>query len=365
MAFHGGFDFDLFIEKRFEGTRVERNTFNTKLPLIPAVSRQVRRCIEDIVEDIDSGSAKALLLRAVVEHPRHIGEQVVNLCETFSNTNGDLWSWSDPTHKTKGDIMAAIDTLNISLIHKLLVDAVLSYRDVATRLAAAERRQSRELHEALRDIQSYHYRCHSLIRELCLDWRDIGSTLRGKLLPNPISNLDSNDDAAEELASLLIKLQSVVQRVPRWETRRDTMLTFERIASTIATKLPQSEESFWGGLIAPLMIQTTSLMPKRERAQYVQEGFYYGLVKLCPFLPTESATSLYRRFLVSSLIIDRSRAAELAMTIRKHHLAQRRSTPASARGLRGLTDPSRISKKSNRQRRRLHGRAVIHVKVEE
>lgn len=269
------FDFDIFIERHHANAKTRTNG-SDPIPIPDAVPRSTRRDVERIVESIDVESAKALLLRAVVEHERHIGKLVILNCETFSNTNGELWSWKDSLHKTRGDIMAAIGTLNINLVQRLLVDAVLSYRDVATRVAAAEKRQSRDLRAALQDIASYHERCYTLIGELKLGWSDIGPLLRGRHTRPP----PSDSHIASKLGSLLVKLPSAMSRLPTWETRRNTLLTFERIASSIVNRL-ESEESFWGGIIADSMLEISRLMPRVERKQYVYEGFYNSLIKLC------------------------------------------------------------------------------------
>ncbi|KAF8859990.1 hypothetical protein BDZ45DRAFT_688841 [Acephala macrosclerotiorum] len=330
MAFQtADFDFDLFIERHHPNTKIRTNK-SDPIPIPDAVPRSTRRDVERIVESIDVESAKALLLRAVVEHERHIGKLVILNCETFSNTNGELWSWKDPLHKTRGDIMAAIGALDINLVQKLLVDAVLSYRDVATRVAAAEKRQSRDLREALQDIASYHERCYMLIKELELGWSDIGPLLRGGYIRPP----PSDSHIAAELGSLLVRLPTVMQRVPCWETRRNTLLTFERITSTIVNRL-ESEESFWVGIIVDSMLVISRLMPGVERKQYVYEGFYNGLIKLCPFLPKDSTDDLVRQFPVDSLVFDRIRAIELAKVIRRFGPTGQRPNALSAQRPRG------------------------------
>ncbi|CZR58550.1 uncharacterized protein PAC_08442 [Phialocephala subalpina] len=294
-----GFDFDIFIERYHANTKIRTNKFDP-IPVPDAVPRSTRRDVERIVESIDIESTKALLLRAVVKHERHIGKLVTLNCESFSNTNGELWSRRDPLHKTRGDIMAAIDTLDINLVQRLLVDAILSYRDVATRVSAAEKRQSRELRQALQDIASYHERCYLLIRELEQGWNDIGPLLRGRYLRPP----PSDSHIAAELGSLLVRL-----------------------------------------IIADLMLQISLWMPKMERKQYIYEGFYNGLVKLCPLLPKDSTDDLVRQFPVDSSAVDRIRAIELAKNIRRLGSSHPRPNPLPARRPRGPA-ASYLSRKS-------------------
>ncbi|KUJ13664.1 uncharacterized protein LY89DRAFT_720906 [Mollisia scopiformis] len=357
-----GFDFDHFIERRYASTRSANFNFEP-IPLLPDdVPPEIRKHVEAIVGSIDVVSVRALLLRAVIDHERHIGKLVSVHCETFSKTSGRLWKCRDETHKFAGDINHAVDTLDILMVERLLVDAVLTFRNVASRVSAESKRRSRQMHVALADIQYHHDLCRAMVRELSQEWRG-NRRNRGGLAQSPLPGAHLSYGAASEIASSLSKLPLIMQSVPCWETRRNTMLTYQRIADTLVNELLSCEESFWRSLLLPLMLHTSCCMTSEERKRYVHEGFYYGLLKLCPFLPMGDANALYRQFPVGSEMIERSRAEELAMAIRKLELRRRQAASLVRQAPRLPGPPIRINKTSKR-RRRSDGRAAVRIKVE-
>lgn len=122
-------------------------------------------------------------------------------------------------------------------------------------------------------------------------------------------------------------------------------------------------------------------MLNTERKRYVNEGYYYGLLKLCAFLPMDEANSLYGQFPVGTSMIARSRAEELANAMRTSE--SRRQHPDSLVFTRQQHRPSsrpssivKASKKRVRTRRGCRGRGPgqytnisrkrkVKVKVEE
>jgi hypothetical protein len=353
-----GFNFRHFIDRWFPA----RSTYSSDpIPQLPDdVHPATRRQIEAIVASIDSVSVRGLLLRATIDHERHVGKLVSLHCETYSGTSGRLWASGDETHKFAGDVRKSIDSLDILTVERLLVDASLTFRNVATRIAAEFRWCSKEMYDALADIQQDYSRCRYFIRVLSEDWQEYTEGYRSQSGRTSLSI--SPESAAADLASTLARLLATMCRVPRWETCRNTLLAFQEIMGAMMNELPKCEESFWGNLLTPLMLQASKLMTHEERKRYVHEGFYYGLLQLCPYLPTDEANALYLQFPVGHAMVERSRAEELAKAMRTTELRWRRPNIIAPERARPYElRPSQITKASKARRPYFSSGAYIKV----